>query len=143
MAFNGPFPPKFALTSGLSSFPSPSSVGVGFCREREGVIIPEGVQLFALPGRPREASAGLLPLLDPSTCRLHCWKIQAPGPRRDLPGHHPWSGLGPGCPGPWGSPHPWRGSNTVWMWHLGTRFHRHGGAGVIVGSDDLRGLSQP
>jgi len=24
-----------------------------------------------------------------------------------------WSGLGPGCPWQWGSPHPWRGSETV------------------------------
>ena len=53
-----------------------------------------------------------------------------------------WSGLGPGCPGQWGSPHPWRGSNTVWMWPLGTWFSRHGGVGVTVGLD-LRGLFQP
>jgi len=33
-----------------------------------------------------------------------------------------WSGLGPGCPGQWGSPHPWRGSDTIWMWPLGTGF---------------------
>ena len=37
-----------------------------------------------------------------------------------------WSGIGPGCPGQWGSPHPWSGSKTVWMWHLGTQFSRHG-----------------
>jgi len=30
------------------------------------------------------------------------------------------SGTGTGCPGQWWSPHPWRGSRTVWMWHLGT-----------------------
>ena len=54
-----------------------------------------------------------------------------------------WSGFGPGCPGRWGSPHPWRGSNTVGMWHLGTWFSRRGGVGVTVGLDDLRGLFQP
>jgi len=53
------------------------------------------------------------------------------------------SGIGPGCPGQWGSPHPWRGSNTVGMWHLGTWFSRRGGVGVTVGPDDLRGLFQP
>ena len=37
-----------------------------------------------------------------------------------------WSGVGPGCPGQWGSPHPWRGSDTVWLWHLGTGFSRVG-----------------
>jgi len=31
-----------------------------------------------------------------------------------------WSGIGPGCPGRWWSPHPWRGSKTVWMWHFRT-----------------------
>ena len=54
-----------------------------------------------------------------------------------------WSGLGPGCPGQWGSPHPWRGSKTVWMWPLGTWVSRHGGVGLAVGLDDLRGLFQP
>ena len=54
-----------------------------------------------------------------------------------------WSGVGPGCPGQWGSPHPWRGSDTVWLWHLGTGFSRRGGIGVTVGLDDLRGLFQP
>jgi len=54
-----------------------------------------------------------------------------------------WSGIGPGCPGQWGSPHPWRGSNTVWTWHLGTWFSRHGGVGVTAGLDDLGGLFQP
>jgi len=29
-----------------------------------------------------------------------------------------WSGVGPGCPGQWGSPHPWRGSNNVETWHF-------------------------
>jgi len=24
-----------------------------------------------------------------------------------------WSGIGPGCPGQWWSPHPWRGSKNV------------------------------
>jgi len=41
------------------------------------------------------------------------------------------------------SPHPWRGSKTVWMWHFRTWFSRHGGVGVMVGLDDLRGLLQP
>jgi len=54
-----------------------------------------------------------------------------------------WSGLGPGCPGQWGSPHPWRGSKHVWMWPLGTGLSRHGGVGLVVGLDDLRGLLQP
>jgi len=40
------------------------------------------------------------------------------------------------------SPHPWRGSKTVWMWHF-TWFSRYGGAGATVGLDDLRGLLQP
>ena len=53
------------------------------------------------------------------------------------------SGVGPGCPGQWGSPRPWRGSKTVWMWHLGTGFSRRGGVGVTVGLDDLRGCFQP
>ena len=53
------------------------------------------------------------------------------------------SSPGPGCPGQWGSPHPWRGSNTVWMWPLGTWFSRPGGVGVTVGLGDLRGLSHP
>jgi len=46
-------------------------------------------------------------------------------------------------PGQWWSPHPWRGSKTVWMWHLGTWFSRHGGVGLAVGLDDLRGVFQP
>jgi len=54
-----------------------------------------------------------------------------------------WSGIGAGCPWQWWSPHPWRGSKTVWMWHLGTWFSRHGGVGWMVGLDDLRGLFQP
>ena len=54
-----------------------------------------------------------------------------------------WSGVGPGCPGQWGSPHPWRGSKTMWMWHLGTWLSRHGGVGMMVGLDDVRGLFQP
>jgi len=52
-------------------------------------------------------------------------------------------GIGPGCPGQWGSPHPWRRSKTVRMWHLGTWFSRRGGIGVTVGLDSLRGLFQP
>ena len=54
-----------------------------------------------------------------------------------------WSGLGPGCPEQWWSPHPWRGSKTEWMWPLGTWFSRHGGVGLTVGLDDLGGLFQP
>jgi len=54
-----------------------------------------------------------------------------------------WSDLGPGCPGQWWSPHPWKGSKNVWMWHFGTRFSRRGGVGLTVGPDDLRGLFQP
>jgi len=29
------------------------------------------------------------------------------------------------------------------MWHLGIWFSRHGGVGLMVGLDDLRGLFQP
>jgi len=54
-----------------------------------------------------------------------------------------WSGIGPGCPGQWWSPHPWRGSKNVWMWHYRTWFSRHGGVGVTVGLDDFRGVLQP
>jgi len=54
-----------------------------------------------------------------------------------------WSGTGTGCPGQWWSPHPWRDSKTVWMWHFETWFSRHGGVGVTVGLDDLRGFLQP
>ena len=32
---------------------------------------------------------------------------------------------------------------TAWMWHFRTWFSRHGGVGVMVGADDLRGLFQP
>ena len=54
-----------------------------------------------------------------------------------------WSGTGRGCPGQWWSPHPWKGSKNVWMWHFGIWFSRHGGVGLTVGLDDLRGLFQP
>ena len=54
-----------------------------------------------------------------------------------------WSGIGAGCPEKQWSPHPWRGSKNVWMWHFRTWFSRHGGAGVVVGLGDLRGLLQP
>ena len=54
-----------------------------------------------------------------------------------------WSGTGPGCPGQWGSPHHWRGSKTMWTWHLWTWLSRRGGVGLMVGLDDLRGLFQP
>jgi len=53
------------------------------------------------------------------------------------------SSTGPDCPGQWWSPHPWRGSKTMWLWHFRIWFSRHGGVGVMVGLDDLRGLSQP
>ena len=53
-----------------------------------------------------------------------------------------WSDIGTGCPGQWGSPHPWRGSKNMWMWHFRTWFSRQGGVGVTVGLDDLRGLFQ-
>jgi len=39
--------------------------------------------------------------------------------------------------------HPWRCSKNVYMWHFGIWFSRHGGVGVMVGLDDLRGLFQP
>jgi len=35
------------------------------------------------------------------------------------------------------------GLKTVWMWHLGTWFSRHGGVGLMVGLGDLGGLFQP
>jgi len=54
-----------------------------------------------------------------------------------------WSGFGTGCPGRWWSHHPWRCSKNVYMWHFGTWFSRHGGDGLTVGVDDLRGLFQP
>jgi len=54
-----------------------------------------------------------------------------------------WSGIGTGCPGRWWSHHPWRGSNNVWILHFGTWFSRHGGVGLMVVLDDLRGLFQP
>ena len=51
--------------------------------------------------------------------------------------------IGTGCRGRWWSPHPWRSSKNVWIWHFGIWFSRHGGVGVTVGLDDLRGLFQP
>jgi len=54
-----------------------------------------------------------------------------------------WSGIGPGCSGQWWSPHPWRGSKTMWMWHFRTWFSRRGGVVWMVGLHDLRGLFQP
>ena len=65
------------------------------------------------------------------------WRLGKISPQKE------WSGVGPGCPGQWWSSHPWRGSNTVWMWHLGTWLSSHGGVGLAVGLGDLRGLSQP
>ena len=32
---------------------------------------------------------------------------------------------------------------TMWTWHFGTWFSRHGGVGWMVGLDDLKGLFQP
>jgi len=60
-----------------------------------------------------------------------------------LTGKNAWSDIGTGCPGKWLSPHPWRCSKNMYMWHLGTWFGRHGGVGLTVGLDDLRGLFQP
>jgi len=54
-----------------------------------------------------------------------------------------WSGLGPGCPGQWVSPHPWRSSKHVEMWHFRTWFSRQRGVGLMAGLDDLGGLCQP
>ena len=54
-----------------------------------------------------------------------------------------WSGTGPGCPGQWWGPRPWRGSKTMWILHFRTWFSRHGGVGLTVGLDDLGGLLQP
>jgi len=54
-----------------------------------------------------------------------------------------WSGIGTVYPGKWWSYHPWRPSKNMWVWHFGTQFSRHGGVGLTVGLDDLRGLFQP
>ena len=35
------------------------------------------------------------------------------------------------------------GFKKVWLWHFRTWYSRHGGVGVMVGLDDLRGLFQP
>lgn len=43
------------------------------------------------------------------------------------------------CPEQGRSPHPWKCSENVCMRHLGTR----GGAALMIGFGDLRGLSQP
>jgi len=53
-----------------------------------------------------------------------------------------WSDIGTGCPGQWWSPHPWKCSKNVWMWHSRTWLSRPGGVGLTVGLDDLRGLFQ-
>jgi len=53
-----------------------------------------------------------------------------------------WSGIGIDCWGTWLSPHPWRGSIKVSMWHFRTWFSRHDGVGLAVGLDDLQGLFQ-
>ena len=44
-------------------------------------------------------------------------------------------------PGEVVSHHPWKCSKNMEMWHFGTWFSRHGGVGVAVGLDDLRGFS--
>ena len=54
-----------------------------------------------------------------------------------------WWGSGTGCPGRWWGHHPWGYSRTVWMWHWGTWLSGHGGHGLMVGLDGLRGLFQP
>jgi len=54
-----------------------------------------------------------------------------------------WSGIGTGCPGRWWSPHPWRCLKNMQTRHFRIWFSRHGGAGRMVGLDDLRGLFQP
>jgi len=41
-----------------------------------------------------------------------------------------WSGTETGCPGRWWSPHPGRCSKSLWIWHFGTWFSRHGGDGL-------------
>ena len=41
------------------------------------------------------------------------------------------------------SPHPWRCSKDVYMWHFRIWFTKNGGIGWMVGLDDLRGLFQP
>jgi len=54
-----------------------------------------------------------------------------------------WSGIGTGFPGKWWSHHPWRCSENLLILHFGIWFSRHGGDGLAVGHDDLRGLFQP
>jgi len=42
-----------------------------------------------------------------------------------------WS-IGTGCPGKWWSPHPWRCSKNMQVWHFGTWFGRLGVAGLMI-----------
>ena len=50
-------------------------------------------------------------------------------------------GIGTGCPGRWGSHCPWRCSRNADVWR--DVVSGHGGSGLTVGLDDLRGLFQP
>ena len=50
-----------------------------------------------------------------------------------------WSSIGTGCLEKWRSHHPWRCSKNT----LQDMVYRHGGVGLIVGLDDLIGLTQP
>jgi len=56
-----------------------------------------------------------------------------------LPRSHCPGGTPPG----WWSHRPWRCSKNMYMWHFRTWFSRHGGVGLTVGLDNLRGLFQP
>jgi len=38
---------------------------------------------------------------------------------------------------------PWRCSKIMYLWYFRTWFSRHGGVGLTVGLDDVRGLFQP
>lgn len=58
------------------------------------------------------------------------------------------SSPGAGCPGQWWSHRPWKCSNNVWLWHMGSwaggeRGGGGDGAGLMVGLHYLRGLFQP
>lgn len=51
--------------------------------------------------------------------------------------------IGTGCPGWWCSQHPWKRSRKGQMWHGGTWFSGSGGEELVVGLDNLSGLSKP
>jgi len=51
--------------------------------------------------------------------------------------------VGIGCPGRWLTHHPLKCSRNVQIWYRGTKFSEHGGDGLMVGLDHLRGLFQP